>query len=182
MAGLPWLRCLQHAVTGEAEIPDRHWGHLPVASPVPRSELRDEVSIPALFLLFWESVQVRNECPCGGEGLQAQARRALTASARQGEGLQHHTPTCGAGAAAPPFHSSWDSLQGAGPSLAETSPCSPAHTEQSLMAWGRGQELSLAGHSVWLYSGGRGDGGLSRGSQAVPKAPGAVLLLAGPQL
>lgn len=49
MAEQPWLRYLQ---LGEAEIPDRHWGHLPVASPIPRLELRDEVSIPALFLLF----------------------------------------------------------------------------------------------------------------------------------
>lgn len=39
--------------------------------------------------------------------------------------------------------------------------CSLSCAEQSLMARDRGQELSLAGHSGWLCSGGRGDAGLS---------------------
>lgn len=125
---------------------------------------------------------MRNECPCGGEGLQAQARCSLTASARQGEGLQHHPLLVGLGQQLCLFTAPGTHCSEAGPSLAETSPCSLSCTEQSLMAQGRGQELSLAGHSVWLFSGGGGDGGLSWGSQAVPKAQGAVLLLPGPQL
>lgn len=128
-------------------------------------------------------MQLRNECPCEGEGLEAQARRALAASAGQGEGLQHHTPLVGLGEQLPLFTAPGTPCSEAGPSLAQTSLRSLSCTEQSLTAWDRGQELLFhGGHGDWLYLGGRGDGGLSRGREAIPKAPGAVLLLAGPQL
>lgn len=70
-------------------------------------------------------MQVRNECPCGGEGLQAQARRVLTASAGQGQGLQHHTPLVGLGQQLPLFTAPGTHCSEPGPSLAETEPVFP---------------------------------------------------------
>lgn len=60
--------------------------------------------------------------------------------------------------------------------------CSLSCTEQSLMARDRGQELSLAGHSGWLCSGGRGDAGLSPAQRGGRGDAGVCAVLAGPQL
>lgn len=90
---------------------------------------------------------------------------------RAGTGSAASHPTLGLGQQLPLFTAPGTHCSEAGPSLAEMSLCSLSCTEQSPMA-GTGDRNCHCLDTVTVCSGGRGDGGLSQGSQAVPKARG----------
>lgn len=89
---------------------------------------------------------MRNECPCGGEGLQAQGRHALTLCQPSRESCSLTPHLWGWGSSSPFLQLL--GLIAVGLVPAWQSLCSLSCTEQSLMARDRGQELSLDAEGV----------------------------------